>query len=120
MSLRPPKNSSTPIDDHSPDYHLANGGDLRRHLLYLRRHYRVLHLEAGLEELCTPNKGGPQRRDRRTPLVLTFDDGYHDNYTHGYKLACELEVPITIFLVTLRATAAFGGWRVIILYLMHR
>ncbi len=33
------------------------------------------------------------------PLVLTFDDGYHDNYTHGFKLASELQVPITIFLI---------------------
>jgi len=30
---------------------------------------------------------------------LTFDDGYHDNYTHGFALARELQVPITIFLI---------------------
>jgi peptidoglycan/xylan/chitin deacetylase (PgdA/CDA1 family) len=68
-------------------------------LLYLRRQYRVLHLEAALEELYTPNKNRRRREDRRAPLVLTFDDGYHDNYTHGFKLASELRVPITIFLI---------------------
>src|SRR5439155_17516423 len=31
--------------------------------------------------------------------VLTFDDGYHDNYTYGFTLARELQVPITIFLI---------------------
>ncbi len=81
------------------NYHRATGGDLRRHLLYLRRHYRILHLEAALEELYTPRKGGSCPCDRRTPVVLSFDDGYSDNYTHAFALARELQVPITIFLI---------------------
>ena len=81
------------------NYHRATGGDLRRHLLYLHRHYRVLHLEAALEELYAPNKSKRRKHDQRTPLVMTFDDGYRDNYTHGYKLASELRIPITIFLI---------------------
>ncbi len=66
------------------NYHCATGGDLRRHLLYLRRHYRILHLEAALEELYRSPVEGCQKQDRRTPLVLTFDDGYHDNYSDGF------------------------------------
>lgn len=81
------------------NYHRTVGGDLRSHLLYLRRHYRLLHLEEALEELYMPREEQKQLRDRRTPLVLTFDDGYRDNYMHGFALARELEVPITIFLV---------------------
>src|SRR5229473_2180262 len=81
------------------NYHSASEGDLRSHLLYLRRHYRILHLEPALEELYTLSKVERKRYDRRTALVLTFDDGYHDNYTHGFALARELQVPITIFLI---------------------
>ena len=81
------------------NYHRATGGDLRSHLLYLRRHYRILHLEEALEERYAPSKQENAKRDRRTSLVLTFDDGYHDNYTHGFALARELQVPITIFLI---------------------
>ncbi len=81
------------------NYHRATGGDLRSHLLYLCRHYRVLHLERALEELFTLAKDKQQVLDQRMPLVLTFDDGYHDNYTHGLALARELQVPITIFLI---------------------
>jgi peptidoglycan/xylan/chitin deacetylase (PgdA/CDA1 family) len=81
------------------NYHQATGGDLRRHLLYLRRHYRLLPLETALEELSMPSKRGKQARDQRTALVLTFDDGYHDNYTDSFTLIRELQVPITIFLI---------------------
>jgi peptidoglycan/xylan/chitin deacetylase (PgdA/CDA1 family) len=81
------------------NYHRALGGDLRRQLLYLRRHYRIMHLEDALEEFYLSHKENKQRRDRRIPLALTFDDGYHDNYTHGFALARELQVPFTIFLI---------------------
>src|SRR5438128_416819 len=80
------------------NYHRATGGDLRSHLLYLRRHYRMLHLEEAIEELYSSSEK-KQVSDPRTPLVLTFDDGYRDNYTHAFALARELQVPITIFLV---------------------
>lgn len=81
------------------NYHRASGGDLRRHLLYLKRHYRILHLETALDELYAPYKGDQRRKDRRTPIVLTFDDGYYDNYSHGFPLAQTLHIPMTIFLI---------------------
>ena len=81
------------------NYHRASGGDLRRQLLYLRRHYRIMHLEDALEEFYLSHKEKKQRCDRRIPLALTFDDGYHDNYTNGFALARELQVPFTIFLI---------------------
>src|SRR5262249_8494943 len=82
------------------NYHRATGGDLRSHLLYLLRHYRLLHLETALEELYRPYKNDKRvHTPPHTPLVLTFDDGYHDNYTHGFALACELQIPLTIFLI---------------------
>ncbi len=80
-------------------YHRAAGGNLRSHLLYLRRHFRILPLETALEELYLSHKKGIQIRDQRTLLALTFDDGYYDNYTHAFTLACELQIPITIFLI---------------------
>lgn len=81
------------------NYHRAAGDNLHRQLRYLRGHYRILHLETALEELYTSSNLGKCARDRRIPLVLTFDDGYHDNYTYGFVLARELQIPITIFLI---------------------
>ena len=80
-------------------YHHASGKDFRRQLRYLSRHYRVLHLEAALEELNKPQKEELQRQDRRTLLALTFDDGYHDNYTDALAAACETRVPMTVFVI---------------------
>lgn len=81
------------------NYHRVCDGDLRRHLLYLRHHYRILHLEAALVELSSLVKGKSNATQQKTLLALTFDDGYPDNYTHGFALASELQVPITIFLI---------------------
>jgi peptidoglycan/xylan/chitin deacetylase (PgdA/CDA1 family) len=80
------------------NYHRATGGDLRRHFLYLRRHYRILPLQEALEALYAAPPATCTPRDRRTTLALTFDDGYRDNFARAYSLACELEIPITIFL----------------------
>lgn len=78
------------------NYHSAVGKNLRHQLRYLSRHYRVMHLEDALKEFYAPPHN---TRDSRIPVVLTFDDGYLDNYTNGLQLARELRVPITIFLV---------------------
>ena len=80
-------------------YHSASGGYLREHLLYLRRHYRLVHLEAALEELYAVSKEECADKDRRPLLTLTSDDGYHDLYTYALPLARELQVPLTVFLV---------------------
>lgn len=80
-------------------HHRASGKHLRGQLKYLQRHYRLLHLEAALEELSGSAKDEKPLKDRRTLLAVAFDDGYQDNYTHAFALAQELQIPITIFLV---------------------
>ncbi len=79
------------------NYHSAAGENLRQQMRYLSRHYRVMHLEDALEELFQPSKN--TLRDKRTPVVLTFDDGYLDNYTYGLQLAHEFHIPFTVFLI---------------------
>ncbi len=91
-------------------YHRAAGENLRSQWLYLRRHYRILHLESALKELYTPLRGKVYKQDRRPLLALTFDDGYYDNYTHAFALAAELHIPITIFLVPEYVEKANSFW----------
>jgi peptidoglycan/xylan/chitin deacetylase (PgdA/CDA1 family) len=79
------------------NYHRA-GGNLGSHMKYLCSSYRPQHLEPALEELYTPKKEMRQA-SQKTSVVLTFDDGYRDNYSYGVALAKELQVPFTVFLI---------------------
>ncbi len=81
-------------------YHEASGGDLRSHLTYLKRHYRIQHLEQALDELYYPSRQHMPKDTGRAPLAVTFDDGYRDNYTVGFPLVRELGVPVTLFLAS--------------------
>lgn len=83
------------------NYHNATG-NFPAQLRYLSRHYRILHLEEALEELYTSlpeAQVDKNKRDRRIPMVLTFDDGYLDNYTHALPQVQKFQVPITIFII---------------------
>ncbi len=80
-------------------YHHGSGANFRQQLRYLNRHYRVLHLEDALQELYHSQPEDRRKRDRRTLVALTFDDGYHDNYTDSLAAARETKTPMTIFLI---------------------
>jgi peptidoglycan/xylan/chitin deacetylase (PgdA/CDA1 family)/folate-dependent phosphoribosylglycinamide formyltransferase PurN len=64
-----------------------------RHVRYLKQHYRIASLPDAVEML--------RRGDVEAPtVVLTFDDGYLDNFS-GLRAVAELEqVPITICVCT--------------------
>ncbi len=82
------------------NYHRASGKNLRRHFAYLKKHYRIVHIDTALDELYDPKKVNTLQCSKLlTSLSITFDDGYRDNYTCAYPLASELHVPFTIYLV---------------------
>lgn len=81
------------------NYHRAYGDNLRPQIEYLRRHYRVMHAEAALEQFYQTSKEAKALTTGPLPLALTFDDGYYDNYTYAFSLAQKLRVPITIYLI---------------------
>lgn len=57
----------------------------------------VVSLDAALDRL--------DRVDKRPSVVLTFDDGFADVYTHAWPLLRERSIPFTLYL----ATAYVGG-----------
>jgi peptidoglycan/xylan/chitin deacetylase (PgdA/CDA1 family) len=50
------------------------------------------------------------KRSRKAPLVITFDDGYLDNYTHAFQVIKKLNIPITIFLIPEYAESGKYFW----------
>ncbi|MEX0716240.1 MAG: polysaccharide deacetylase family protein, partial [Planctomycetaceae bacterium] len=60
----------------------------------IARGYRPLHLRDVLK-LCAAGRPIPRRS-----FVVTFDDGYENNYTDAYPILREIGVPATIFLAT--------------------
>ena len=64
--------------------------EFERQVSFLSRHYSVVGLGAGSEE------GG------RPPLVITFDDGYRDNFQTAYPVLMRYDLPVTFFLTVSR------------------
>ncbi len=59
-------------------------------LRYLAKHYQVVSLEKALEQ--------KKKKSGRPVAVLTFDDGYRDNYLTAYPLLRKYNLPATLFL----------------------
>jgi len=66
-----------------------------RQMGYLRwRHYNVI----SLDELVEGIKAG--KNFKRNTVVITFDDGYEDNYLNAYNFLKGTGFPATIFLIS--------------------
>ena len=64
-----------------------------RVLRFLQRHYRIVSLSQALELL--------RSGDIKVPaVVLTFDDGYADNFVSLRAVADEAGIPVTLFIAT--------------------
>lgn len=72
----------------------ANREDFHRQMSWIKRHFEVLSF-ADLHLCAQEDRSWPRRA-----LVITFDDGYADNYTHAFPILKELNLPATIFLST--------------------
>ncbi|MFA5088712.1 MAG: polysaccharide deacetylase family protein [Candidatus Omnitrophota bacterium] len=69
----------------SPEY-------FRRHMEFLKRnHYRVISLDEFVEAMSSG------KRLPRKSVVITFDDGYEDNYIFALPVLREHHFPATIF-----------------------
>jgi len=64
-----------------------------RQVQFLQRHYRIVSLSEAIELL----KSG---RVERPTIVLTFDDGYADNFVSLRAVADETRIPLTLFIAT--------------------
>jgi peptidoglycan/xylan/chitin deacetylase (PgdA/CDA1 family) len=60
---------------------------------YLKRHFEIISLSEAVERL---RNGGI----KRPTAVVTFDDGYQNNFDVAFPILCKEKIPATIFLTT--------------------
>jgi peptidoglycan/xylan/chitin deacetylase (PgdA/CDA1 family) len=87
--------------------------DFERQIRYLSRRYQVI----SLSELGHALKGGTSIP--ANAAVITFDDGYRDNYAKAYPILKKYGVPATIFLATGHIDNGTPFWWDRVSYAMH-
>ena len=65
----------------------------KEHLAYIRKYYNIISLQALIESL---KEGKVPERS----AIITFDDGFSDNYHFAYPILKKHKIPATIFLTT--------------------
>ena len=68
--------------------------EFEKQLQYIKENYKVISLEEAVEYIQTDIK------KISGSIVITFDDGYSDNYRYAYPLLNKHNFPATIFLVS--------------------
>ena len=72
----------------------ATPDEFRKQMSYIKKNYNPLRLDE-LVELLSTNKRIPKKS-----ILVTFDDGFNDNYYIAYPILKEIGVPATIFVTT--------------------
>jgi peptidoglycan/xylan/chitin deacetylase (PgdA/CDA1 family) len=102
---------STPFDDGVYD---VSESELRRHVAWLSRNTRILREQELLEILET-------RRYPKEPCsIITFDDGYADNYTRALPVLEQERATAIFFIVTGLTTGRRLGWWDLIAYIVKK
>jgi len=89
-------------DDNDAFFSGVGTAAFRRQMEYIAENYHVCELGEAIDRMT--NDDVPDRA-----IVITFDDGYRDNFTNAYPILRQLGIPATIFL----ATGAIGSGTVL-------
>ena len=84
------------VNEHKGDMVTVSPTDFARQMAYLKDNFNTVHLGELLSYL---NNG--KRFPPRT-CVITFDDGYYDNFAYAYPVLKKYNLKATIFIITSR------------------
>lgn len=77
---------------------------LALHLSLLKQHFEIVHLDEWLTRASAGQSLPPRA------CVITFDDGWRDNYDHAWPVLRAAAVPSTIYLVTDLVGTSYSFW----------
>lgn len=97
-----------------PELISASCSQFREQMEYVRAHYDPIRFS----DLLSAFDGGAPLPDR--PLIVTFDDGYIDNYTNAFPILRELQIPATIFVSTGYVGGTNTFWYDHVAYALYR
>jgi len=84
-------------DDLPPGPLIIGVKAFREQMKYLKRHCHVI----SIKHMCAYYADGlPIPGSRRPQVVITFDDGYRDTYTHAFPVLKEFGLEAAVFLAT--------------------
>lgn len=94
-----PKYTVPILTYHSIDYgkgnHFINPENFAKQMEYIKKKgYAVITLDELVRSIKT------RKRLKRNKVVITFDDGYQDNFKYAYPILKRFGFPATVFLVT--------------------
>jgi len=69
----------------------ASVSNFKKQMEYLSRNYNVISIDQFYSKIGSPKKNS---------VIITFDDGYIDNYTNAYPILKKYNLPATIYLST--------------------
>ena len=93
-------------DLFDPDVFSATADQFNDQVTYLRRHVSL----ATLDEALAFVEGAPRDRTRRCRVLITFDDGYLDNYQIAFPILRSHGVQGVFFLVTSMVGSCHVPW----------
>ena len=82
-------------DEHIQPGMYVGGQSFEAHITYLRERFNIISLDE-LLDLWQPNR----LKSDRSYCVITFDDGWKDNYQFAFPVLMKYRIPATIFLAT--------------------
>lgn len=112
--ITPHEQEHSRINPFDSDLISATTEDFEWQMRYLRDHFQVVPLTRLVSHLS-----GRDRIDRPT-VIITFDDGFRDNYTYAYPILKELGIPATIFLSTEMVDSREAIWFQMVSFLIMK
>lgn len=104
-----------PEDDFPDDPELvsASVADFAWQMNFVKRHFTPLRLSEVIHAIDSGSRLPPRS------VVVTFDDGHFDNYTHAFPVLQDVGIPATIFLSTDYIGASRQFWFDRVMTLLH-